>query len=228
LSYLTVIHRFCICIVIGISRVDGCSAGWHQCLLDHRQLSQSLSESVASVWRSLLCAPMLWLTAFRNSICSLACGFSRPTYHSFPHYSNGDYVTSCYPYKWCSRVFQSCFSTPANLVSRFPVPRFQSPDVIILLRRHNSRRIYKRQLSEPAAVRFVSSKWVERLRALCLRWSRQQLAEFLRCFEAMESYGGTHGISRQTEGCRRFLHSSPVKYYHRNCHQHSPCSESSG
>jgi len=35
----------------------GCSAGVrHQRLLDRRQVSQSLSESVASVWRSLLCA----------------------------------------------------------------------------------------------------------------------------------------------------------------------------
>jgi len=46
-------------------------------------------------------------------ICLLTCMWlGRPSYHSFP-YSDGDYVLSCYPYKWCSRVFQSrVFSPP--------------------------------------------------------------------------------------------------------------------
>ena len=35
-----------------------------------------------------------------------------------------DYVTSRYPYKSCSRVFQSCLFHPANLVLHFPVLRF--------------------------------------------------------------------------------------------------------
>ena len=41
----------------------------------------------------------------------------------------GDYVTSCYSYKLCSRVFQSCVFHPCKFGPAFSSPAFSTPAI---------------------------------------------------------------------------------------------------
>jgi len=81
-------------------------------------------------WSVWLCVCVLdTLTVLCGTIATIVFT-TRRTAHCFQHYSYAsanyvDYVTSRYPYIWCSRVFQSRLFHPCDLVPRFPFPRFQ-------------------------------------------------------------------------------------------------------
>ena len=77
-------------------------------LLLRRQVSRCPNQLVRHTeYRSRLCAPMLWLTAFRNTCTLIMLCFATHT-HDVPAFSS------------------PAFSIPGILVPRFPFPRFQS------------------------------------------------------------------------------------------------------